>query len=341
MTILFGFILLLTSALFAGLTIGLMSLDLSDLKRKAKLGDRNAEKVLHIRKDSMLLLVTLLLGNAGANSFFSILVGDHLTGALAGMISTVLIFLFGEVLPQAFLSRHALSFGAKSAPFIQILMKVFYPICYPIARSLTYILGEEVAQTYTKKDIISIVEETDPQGGEIDTDEQRLVKGSLSFSQKKVRDVMTPNTVVTTVESDDVIDVDYINKLKEVNYSRIPVYVDDQNYIIGILYYKDLVGVELPTTVKNIMDSTVHFVNTRDSLDTVLDQFIKTKMHLFIVINDFGSFEGVITLEDIIEEIIGKEIMDEEDDFADMRYVALKKKEAMEQLSKRSHNHLG
>lgn len=339
MIILFGFILLLTSALFAGLTIGLMSLDLSALHRKAKMGDKNAIKVLKIRKNSMLLLVTLLLGNAGANSFFSILVGDHLTGALAGIMSTVLIFLFGEVLPQAFLSRHALSFGAASAPFIQVLMKVFYPICAPIAYVLTRILGEEVSQTYTKKDIISIVEETDTQEGDIDTDEQRLVKGSLSFSHKKVHDVMTPGTVVTVVEADDSIDTEYLTTLKEVQYSRIPVYAEDQNHIIGILYYKDLVGVELPKTVKEIMDSTVHFVNTRDRLDSVLDQFIKTKMHLFVVIDDFGSFEGVITLEDIVEEIIGREIMDEEDDVADLRGLALQKKETMKLLSKKNHTY--
>lgn len=339
MTILLGFILLLTSAIFAGLTIGLMSLDLATLRRKSKLGDKNATKVLRIRKDSMLLLVTLLLGNAAANSFFSILVGDHFSGALAGVMSTVLVFLFGEVLPQAFLSRHALSFGAASAPAISFLMKIFYPVCAPIARALTYLLGEEIAEKYTKKDILSIVEETDPQGGEIDVDEQRLVKGALSFSQKKVHHVMTPNTVVTLVEIDDIIDTNYLNKLKEIDYSRIPVYSEDQNHIIGILYYKDLVGVELPTTVKEKMDSTVHFVNTRDRLDAVLGQFIKTKMHLFIVINDFGGFEGVVTLEDIIEEIIGEEIMDEGDEVADLRSVALQKKETMKQISEKNHTY--
>lgn len=95
MIIALGIFTLLLSALFAGLTIGLMSLDLSDLRRKAKDGDKNAVKVLHIRKNSMRLLVTLLLGNATANSFFSILVGDHMTGAIALVLSTVLIFLFG------------------------------------------------------------------------------------------------------------------------------------------------------------------------------------------------------------------------------------------------------
>lgn len=338
MVIALGAVALLLSALFAGLTIGLMSLDISDLRRMEKQGDKNASKVLKIRKHSMLLLVTLLLGNSAANSFFSILVGDNLSGILAVTLSTVLIFLFGEVLPQAVLSRHALSFGATSAPIIGFLMKIFYPICAPIAYALTMLLGEEAAQVYTKKDILSIVEETDPTGGEFDHDEQRLVKGSLSFSQRRVQDVMTPNTVVTTVETDDLIDENYLAKLKEIGYSRIPVYADDQNHIVGILYYKDLVGTKLPIPVRDVMESTVYSVHLNDSLDSVLNLFIKTKNHLFIATNDFGSFEGVVTLEDIIEEIIGTEIMDEGDDVADLRKVALLKKEVMREVSQQSHS---
>lgn len=336
MIFLFGAVLLLLSALFAGLTIGLMSLDLASLRRKVKQGDADAAKVLKLRDRGMLLLVTLLLGNSAANSFFSILMGDYLSGIIAGTLSTALIFVFGEVLPQAVLSRHALRFGAQSAPFIELLMKLCYPICAPIAYALTHVLGEEAAQVYTKKDILSIVETNDSHGGELDTDEQRMVRGSLSFSQKKVQDVMTPNTVVTTVEMDDKIDAEYLRKLKEIDYSRIPVQTEDPNQIVGVLYYKDLVGVELPVSVREIMDATVHFVNANDSLDSVLNQFIKTKIHLFVVMDDFGGFEGVITLEDIIEEIIGAEIMDEGDDVPDLREVARRKKEMMKKISKES-----
>jgi metal transporter CNNM len=336
MILFFGLVLLLISALFAGLTIGLMSLDIATLRRKGKQGDKNALKVLRIREDSMLLLVTLLLGNAAANSFFSILVGDHLSGAIAGILSTVLIFIFGEVSPQAFLSRYALSFGAASAPFIRFLMRMCYPICAPIAYALTVVLGEEAAQVYTKKDILSIVEETDLSTGELDTDEQRLVRGALSFSHKKVQDIMTPNTVVTTIEADDILDEEYLEKLKQIGYSRIPVHTEDPNYISGILYFKDLVGVSLPVPIREVMDSTVHFVNGNTSLNSVLNQFIKSKIHLFIVIDDFGGFEGVVTLEDIIEEIIGAEIMDEGDVVPDMRMVALEKKEMMKRMSRKS-----
>jgi CBS domain containing-hemolysin-like protein len=137
---------------------------------------------------------------------------------------------------------------------------------------------------------------------------------------------MTPNTVVKTVRADDVIDEAYLADLKDSGYSRLPVGTDDPNQFVGILYLKDLLGIKIPIIVRDVMDGTVHFVNTSDPLDTVLDQFIKTKMHLFVVLDEFGGFEGVITVEDVIEEIIGTEIMDEDDVTPDLRQEAKLKK---------------
>ena len=126
--------------------------------------------------------------------------------------------------------------------------------------------------------------------------------------------------------ADDIIDEAYLADLKDSGYSRLPVGTDDPNQFVGILYLKDLLGVNIPTKVRDVMDGTVHFVNTYDPLDTVLDQFIKTKMHLFVVLDEFGGFEGVITVEDVIEEIIGTEIMDEDDVTPDLRQEAKLKK---------------
>jgi metal transporter CNNM len=147
------------AALFSSLTIGLMSLDLSTLKRKIEHGDKDAEKVYRIRKNGMLLLTTLLLGNAAASSFFAILLGDMLHGVVAGMLSTILLFIFGEILPQAAVSRHALKFGAQTAPLIRFIMWFASPICYPIAWCLNKLLGEEGPTRYTKRDILSIIED--------------------------------------------------------------------------------------------------------------------------------------------------------------------------------------
>lgn len=327
MNIILAIICVLFSALFAGLTLGLMGLDLSTLRRKMEHGDKDAARVYKIRENGMFLLTTLLLGNAAASAFFSILVGDLLNGFWAGVVATGALFIVGEILPQAVVSRFALKFGAQTAPFVQVIMWIFSPICYPISWILNKILGKEIPTSYTKRDLISIIEDDNASPtSEVDKDEKRIARGAFSFSHRKVEHVMTPNTVVKIVHTEDVIDSKLLAELKDSGYSRLPVATNDPNQFVGILYLKDLLGVEIPTKVIDIMDNTIHFVHPDDPLDIVLDQFIKTKMHLFVVLDEFGGFEGVITVEDIIEEIIGTEIMDEDDTVPDLRQEAISKR---------------
>jgi metal transporter CNNM len=177
-------VLMMLSALFAGLTIGLMSLDLFDLRQKAKDGDTRAVKVLKVRENSNLLLSTLLLSNNAVNVAISILVAHIIPGGiLAGFIATAVTFLFGDILPQSVISRYALTFGAKTSWLVKILIIVCYPICGPISWALDKLLGTELHSPYTKKELMSVMDEyaNFPEAG-VDADEQRLVKGSLSFS---------------------------------------------------------------------------------------------------------------------------------------------------------------
>lgn len=316
-------LLIVLSALFSGLTIGMMSLDLNSLRIKSKQGDIRATKIISIRERGTQLLVTLLLANTFVNAVLAILLSDKFSGVVAGFMTTAIIFLFGELLPQALLTRHGLEFGARSAPLMKALLFVGHPITKPISMIIDKVLGREVYKTYSKKEILDILDDDQSTiAGDVDTDEKRIVKGSLSFSHKKVEDVLTPSTIVESVHIDDIIDIDFLQKLKSSGYSRLPVKTDDHNQCVGILYLKDLLGAELPIKVKDVMEGTVHFVNTEDTLDGVLADFIKTKMHLFVVLDEFGAFQGVITLEDILEEIIGTEIMDEDDEDADLRVVA-------------------
>ena len=317
------------SALFAGLTIGLMSLDLFDLKQKAKDGDLRAVKVLKVRKNSNLLLSTLLLGNTATNTAISILAAHIIPGGvLAGIIATVVTFIFGDILPQSIISRFALSFGARTAWIVQALLFVCYPICGPISWILDRLLGAELQSPYTKKELLSVVEEYSnfPEAG-VDADEQRLVKGSLSFSHKIVRDVMTPNTVVFKISLLDTLDEELVHELKDSGFSRFPVYHDeDHDNIVGILFLRSLVGISGIPSVRDMYVPGILSVNDTELLDSVLNKAIDTKSHMMIVQDEFGGFEGVITVEDIIEEIVGREIVDEDDPHPDMRRVALEKR---------------
>ena len=317
-------ILLAFSALFSGLTVGLMGLDVYVLRRKIKSGNKDALKVYEIRKDGTLLLTTLLLGNVAINAAISIILGEHLDGVLAGFVATAIIFIACEIIPQAIMSRYGMKFGAQFAWIVKIMMYIFYPICGPIAWALNKFLGHETPSRMSKKELVSMLDEYEAHLPEsaIDSDEQRIARGSLMFSHKTVADVMTPSTVVLLLEASQILDEAFLQTLKQSGFSRFPVYENDKNNLTGILYIKDLVGIAPGVKVKDIYDPYINTVDPEDKLDAVLNQFIQKRVHLFAVVDEFGGFEGVISLEDVLEQILDTEIIDEDDKHPDLRRVA-------------------
>jgi len=328
MNYLIVFILLLFSALFSGLTLGLMSLSAQELKRKASLGDKDAKKVYPIRSRGNLLLCTLLVGNVAINSAIAIFLGSIASGVAAGLIATGLIVIFGEIVPQAVFSRFALVLGAKTTWIVKIFLYVLYPVCWPIAWVLDKALGDELTTIYSKKELMKIIEEhKGDEGSDIGAEEEKIVKGALSFSDKNVKDVMTPRTIMFALEFSEKIDKKLIDLIYKLGYSRIPVYKDDKDNIIGILYTSDLLGNKnLNKTIGHVVNKELFFVNENKKLNNVFNSFLKTRNHLFIVVNDFNEVVGVISLEDILEEIVRSEIIDENDRYVDLRKVAQKRK---------------
>ena len=317
-------ILLTLSALFSGLTLGLMSLSAHELKRKAELGDKNAKKIYPLRKRGNLLLTTLLIGNVAVNAALSIFLGSITSGFLAGIIATILIVIFGEIIPQAVFSRFALELGAKVAPLVSFAMVLFYPVTLPIAWVLDKTLGDELPTIYSKQELVKIVEEhEDAKESDLDQDEERIIKGALTFSDKKVKDIMTPHTVVEAFEAEEKVDKSMFEKVKESGLSRFPVFEKEWDNVVGILFSSDLIGIKPgEKKVKDLMQKQIHELSESDSLDDALETFLNTHKHLAIVRDEFGGFSGVITLEDILEEIIRTEIVDERDKYEDMRQLA-------------------
>lgn len=324
-------ILIIFSALFSGLTLGLMSLNASELKRKASLGNKDAAKVYEIRRQGNLLLTTLLVGNVTVNSVLAIFLGSITSGLAAGLIATSLIVVLGEITPQAIFSRFALSLGAKMAWLVKIFIFIFYPICWPIAWILNKALGDELPSIYSKKELMKIIEEhEDAKESDVDADEERIIKGALTFSDRYVKDVMTPRIVVKMLECSQIIDEDLLESLKNSSFSRIPVYQDKPDNIVGILYLARLLGKKsMGKTVGQVASKKIFFINENKKLDVTFSAFLETHHHLFIVNNEFGGVSGVITLEDILEEIIRSEIMDERDEHQDLRKFAKQQKKTI------------
>lgn len=317
------FVLILFSALFSGLTLGLMGLNAAELKRKVSLGNKDAEKVYKVRKEGNLLLTTLLIGNVAINSTLSIFLGSITSGFAAGLIATSLIVIFGEITPQAVFSRFALSLGAKTAWLVKVFIFILYPISRPIAWTLNKILGEELPTIYSKKELMKIIEEhEDAHNSDVDEEEERIIKGALSFSDKTVRDVMTPRQIIKSIESSEEINHELLERLIDSGHSRFPVYKGNLDNIVGILYLRQLVGDSaIGRKVEDIASKKVFFIKENKKLDEAFHAFINTHHHLFIVHDESSAVSGIITLENVLEEIISSEIIDEADLYRNLKQV--------------------
>jgi len=307
--------LILLSGLFSGLTLGLLSLDQHELKRKIALGDAQAKKVYPIRKRGNLLLSTLLLGNVAVNSTLAIFLGNIASGLVAGFAATGLILIFGEIVPQAVLARHALRIGAQSAWLVRLFIILFFPICWPIAWVLDKFLGAELPTVYSKKELMKIVEEhEDSHHSDVDQDEERIIMGALSFSEKQVHSIMTPADEVYALEVNSVLDDDLLDEIRNEGYTRIPVFKGTLDSMVGVLYSKDLINVDEDVLVKDVYRKKRKLiVSMHASLDAVLNTFIQEKTHLAFVENRKHKLVGVVSLEDVIEEVLRLEILDETD----------------------------
>ena len=306
------------SALFSGLTLGLLSLDTHMLRRRAKHGDLDAAKVYPIRKRGNQLLVTLILGNVVVNTTLSIFLGSIASGLVAGIIATTLIVVFGEIIPQAVIARHALWFGARTLWFTRVVSIAFFPIAYPIGKALDRFLGSELPTMYSKSELMDIISEHENSDhSTVDADEERIVHGALQFSHRRVREVMTPVEKVISFDENQRLNDEFFTVVNGHGFSRTPVYSGDKSNIVGILYVKDLLVEDDNISIKQTEEAfNANYLTVRpdDLLDTVLAKILKGKQHLAIVRSRNGQFLGVISLEDIIEEIIQHEIEDEGDD---------------------------
>ena len=318
--------LVILSGCFSGLTLGFFSLNLTSLERKIKLGDARAKKVYPIRKRGNLLLCTLLIGNVAVNSTAAIFLGEIASGLVAGIVSTVLIVIFGEILPQAFFSRHALTLGSKTVWLVNIFVFILYPIAYPLSLVLDKLLGEELQTLWSKKEIKEIIKDHGKgEDADLDKDEERILLGALSFSEATVKKIMTPKTVLYSLNKDTILNKAKLLEIRDNGFTRIPVYDSKEDNIIGVLNAKDLIGIFTETLTAGDLINNKKPITVDDTmlLDNLMNHFIKSKIHMATVYDSFGTFIGIATLEDVIEEIIKVEIVDELDQTENMQHLAI------------------
>jgi CBS domain containing-hemolysin-like protein len=317
LTFIYVLILVALAAVCSGLNVALMSLNPAELKRKVQLGDKRAKRVYPLRKNAHLSLASILLVNVAAASGAAIVLGDNYHGLVAGVIATLLLVIFSELAPQAFFTRRALIVCSYLAPLMRFMILVSYPLAKPLQLALDRILGtQDSNRLHTRHELgLMIGEHLGDDASELDEDEVEIIKGALQLSEKMVGSIMTEIRHVYWLTPDTVLDGRKIDEIKEMSWSRIPILDKKRTEVLGILLMKDLVDIDFdsrPYKVSELPLYPVKPVGSNTALDTMFRKFISAKTHL-IPIKKNGDIVGIVTIEDLLEEIIGHEIIDESD----------------------------
>lgn len=327
--LLFGFagifVLLFCSAVVSGAEVALFSLSQKDIDDTLQ-ENLSTEKILsELLQRPKKLLATLLVANNFINIGVVILfsfIGSDLFAAVTSpvlkfifevIVVTFLLLLFGEVMPKVYASRNNVKFAKSIAYPISILDRLLSPISIPMRGATVYLhnkLGKQKTN-FSVDQLSQALELTSTD--ETSTDEQKILEGIVSFGNTDTRQVMSPRIDIFALEITASFSEIYA-KILEKGYSRIPVYRDNIDQIEGVLFIKDL----LPHIDKEQFDWTTlirepFFVPENKKLDNLLKDFQSMKSHLAIVVDEYGGTSGLVSLEDVIEEIVG-DISDEFDD---------------------------
>ncbi|KAM9314890.1 metal transporter CNNM1-like [Pholidichthys leucotaenia] len=334
--VLVSVLLLGLSALFSGLNLSLLALDPVELQVIQNSGtdtEQNyARKIESVRRHGNYVLCTLLLGNAIINASLAVWMCQILGMTwLSTVICAFGIFFIGEILPHSVASRHGLAIASKTIWVTRLLMVLSFPISYPISKLLDLMLNQEISNFYTREKLLEMLRVTDPYN-DLVKEELNIIQGALELRTKTVEDVLTPLTDCFMLVSDAVLDFNTMSEIMQSGYTRIPVFENERSNIVDILFVKDLAFVDPDDctplkTITQFYKHPLHCVFNDTKLDAMLEEFKKGKSHLAIVqrVNNEGEGDpfyevmGIVTLEDVIEEIIKSEILDETDLYTDNR----------------------
>ncbi|XP_034041099.1 metal transporter CNNM1 [Thalassophryne amazonica] len=329
-------LLLGLSALCSGLNISMLALDPMELRVLQNSGtekeQKYARKIESVRKHGNYILCTVVLGNVLTNTCFVVWMCQILGMTLLSTTSCTLgIFFIGEILPHSVASRHSLAIASKTLCATRLLMLLFFPIAYPVSKILDVMLHQEISSFYTREKLVAMLRITDPYHGLV-KEELNIIQGALELRTKTVEDVLTPLTDCYMLSSDATLDFCTMSDVMQSGFTRIPVYENDRSNIVDILFVKDLAFVDPDDctplkTITQFYKHPMHCVFNDTKLDVMLEEFKRGKSHLAVVqrVNSEGGGDpfyevmGIVTLEDVIEEIIKSEIVDETDLYTDNR----------------------
>ncbi len=315
---------LIFSAYFSATETAFSTFNRIRVKNLAEKGDKRAAKALRLSENYDSLISTILIGNNIVNIlassmatllFAELIVNQDIAATVSTAVLTVLVLVFGEISPKTMAKKSPEAFVLFSVHIINCIYIVLTPFNF-VFRQWQKLLGKMFKSSedkgMTEEELISIIEEAE-EDGDIDKEESDLIKSAIEFGELEVGDIFTPRIDLTALP----IDADKATVAKtftESGYSRIPMYDGDIDHIVGILYYKDFyfkaynTNVPLESILKPVL-----YVAINQQVNDLMKDLQEKQLHLAIVTDEFGSTAGIVTLEDILEEIVG-EIWDEHDE---------------------------
>ena len=324
MTLLVALIVLVAfSAFFSASETAFSSLNQIRLKSRADDGDASAARVLAMSEQYDKLLSTILIGNnivnIGAASIatvlFTHLLGEERGATVSTVVLTIVVLIFGEVSPKSIAKEMPETIATAVSPVLNLLMLLFTPLTWLFSqwkRLLGHFIHSSETDTITEGELMTMVSEAE-NDGELTDRESELIRSAIEFDDVEVEEILTPRVDVVAVEDDTELD-DVARIFAESGYSRLPVYHDTIDNIIGVVHEKDfyLARLKKESRLEDMIAPTLYTTGS-----TQISQLLRTLReqhhHMAVVVDEYGGTEGIITLEDILEELVG-EIWDEHDE---------------------------
>lgn len=320
----FAVLLLAVMLLALALRKTYSALTARELKRRAREHDPIAQMLYRAASygTSLQTLLWLVIVLTAAGSF--VLLSVVAPPALAFVIEVLVIAYGFAWMPTGQVSRTGVQVAVWLTPAVAWLLAKLHPF---LDRAAAYVQQHRPVHVHTglydRDDLLRLIEQQKGQAdSRISPETLELLTHTLQFGDKLVRDCMVPRRAVRMVSADDAIGPMLMKDLHDSGFSRFPVYRDKAENIVGTLYLRKLISLKHTGHVRDIMDDKIYFVHEEHPLEQVLDAFLKTQHHLFVVVNSFEEVVGIITIEDILEQILGCKIVDEFDQYDDIRAVA-------------------
>ncbi len=323
-------VLLLLSAFFSGSETAFFSLSKDQISSIQEKKQRNAELLVSLMDKQSDLLVTILFGNTLVNVAASVLATaamfelcgyygfrDVYGVAAAVVFMPLLLLIVGEVTPKSIALRNSQKFALRAAPVISLFGTIFHPVVVVLRKisvMTTIFKVRGRPHPFLSEEEVKTLFRMSGEEGVFEEDEKEMIDSIFEFGETVVKEVMVPRTDICAIEvgmsRNDVVDI-----IREHGHSRIPVYQESIDDVVGLLYAKDLLRyIREPDKDFNLASilRKAHFVPENKNIDDLLREFKRDKMHLAIVVDEYGGTSGLVTMEDLLEEIVG-EIFDEYD----------------------------